>query len=105
MGKWIDDYTFVVESTGSDERSWLEYYGHPHSVAAVFEERYHRVNNDTLEVTMTVTDPQVYTRPFVAMKQTFARGTRQELEEQLCVPSEALEYFKTIAAPAALGNR
>jgi RND superfamily putative drug exporter len=26
---------------------------------------------------------------------------QQELEEQLCVPSEALDYFKTIAAPAA----
>ena len=104
VGKWIDDSTFVIESTGSDERTWLEYFGHPHSATAVFEERYRRVNRDTLEVTMTVTDPVTYTRPFVAMKQTFERGAKQELEEQLCVPSEALEYFKTIAAPAALGK-
>ena len=105
VGKWIDDSTFVVQSTGSDERSWLEYLGRPHSLAATFEERYHRLDKDNLEVTMTVTDPQVYTRPFVAMTQKFVRATRQELEEQMCVPSEALEYFKTIATPAALGNR
>ena len=34
----------------------------------------------------------------------FVRAEKQELEEQLCVPSEAIEYFKTIAEPAAAGN-
>lgn len=105
VGRWADDYTFVVESTGSDDRTWLDYFGHPHSVSAHFEERYRRVDLDTLEVTVTVTDAQIYTRPFVAMKQAFVRAARQELEEQICVPSEAIEYFKLIAEPAALGNK
>jgi hypothetical protein len=100
IGRWDDDKTFVVESTGSDDRSWLDYFGRPHSVTAHFEERYRRVDDKTLELTVTVTDPEYYTRPFVALKQTFARANKQELEEQLCVPSEAIEYFKTIAAPA-----
>jgi len=100
VGRWADDSTFVVESTGSDERSWLDYYGRPHSVSAHIEERYRRVDEKTLEVTVTVTDPEMYTRPFVAMKQTFVRADTQELEEQLCIPSEAIEYFKTIAEPA-----
>jgi hypothetical protein len=40
------------------------------------------------------------------MKQMFVRADTQELEEQLCVPSEAIEYFRTIAAPAAaVGDR
>jgi hypothetical protein len=38
------------------------------------------------------------------MKQLFVRAERQELEEQICVPSEAIEYFKTVAEPAAAGN-
>jgi hypothetical protein len=59
------------------------------------------VGDDTLEVTVTVTDPATYTRPYVAMQQMFERAERQELEEQLCIPSEAIEYFRTIAAPAA----
>jgi len=105
VGRWEDDYTFVVETTGTNERAWVDYFGRPHSAAAHFEERYRRVYRETLDASVTITDPEIYTRPFVAMRQTFARADRQELEEQLCVPSEAIEYFKTIAEPAASGNR
>lgn len=105
VGRWLDDYTFVVETTGSDERTWLDYRGYPHSVAGRFEERYRRVNQGTLEVTVTVSDPQAYTQPFVVMTHTFVRNNTQELEEQICAPSEALEYFKTIAEPAAARKR
>jgi hypothetical protein len=105
VGRWADDYTFVVETTGTDERSWVDYLGRPHSAAAHFEERYRRVDMETLEATVTVTDPDTYTRPFVAMQQMFVRADKQELEEQLCVPSEAIEYLKTIAEPAARENR
>jgi hypothetical protein len=100
IGRWEDDHTFVVETTGTDERSWVDYQGRPHSAVAHFEERYRRVDGKTLEVTVTVTDPETYTRPYVAMKQVFVRADKQELEEQLCVPSEAIEYFRTIAEPA-----
>lgn len=100
VGRWDDDHTFVVETVGADERTWMDYMGRPHSLDAHFEERYRRVDFNTLEVTVTVTDAQLYTRPFVAMRQTFERAALQELEEQLCVPSEAIEYFRTIAQPA-----
>jgi hypothetical protein len=100
VGRWIDDSTFVVETVGTDERSWVDYVGHPHSGGAHFEERYRRVDDKTLEVTVTVTDPETYTHPYVALKQNFVRADRQELEEQICVPSEAIDYFKTIAEPA-----
>jgi hypothetical protein len=105
VGRWADDDTFVVETVGTDERSWVDYVGHPHSVSARFEERYRRVDAKTLEVTVTITDPETYTRPYVALKQNFVRADTQALEEQLCVPSEAIEYFKTIAEPAAAPAR
>lgn len=106
IGRWEDDATFVVETAGTDERGWVDYFGRPHSAAAHFEERYRRAGPGMLEVTVTVTDPDTYTRPYVAMKQMFVRADTQELEEQLCVPSEAIEYFRTIAAPAAaVGDR
>ena len=104
IGRWADDHTFVVETTGTDERSWVDYFGRPHSAKAHFEERYRRADRDTLEVTVTVTDPDTYTRPYVAMKQLFVRAERQELEEQICVPSEAIEYFKTVAEPTVGGS-
>jgi hypothetical protein len=41
----------------------------------------------------------MYERPFVAARQTLTRG--EELEEQLCVPSDALNYLELVAKPAA----
>jgi hypothetical protein len=102
-GSWADDYTFVVNSTGFNEKSWNDPFGHPRSVDARIEERYRRIDHDTLEVTVTVDDPKAYTKPFVAMKQVLRWNPNQEFEEQLCVPSEALEYlstFRPVAGPA-----
>ena len=60
-GRW-DGNTLVVSSTGYDERTWLDYFGYPHSEQMVLEERYTRINYDTLELKMTVTDPKYYAR-------------------------------------------
>src|SRR6266403_1941167 len=62
VGKWEGD-TFVVNSTGFDERTWLDHFGNPHSDEMRLEERYRRVDRYTLEVTMTLTDPKTYTKP------------------------------------------
>jgi len=95
VGEWIDDYTFVVHSTGFHEAAWGDEYGHPRSVNAKVEERYHRIDHDTLELTVTIDDPKAYTKPFVAMKQQLHWNPKQEFEEQLCVPSEAADYLST----------
>ena len=63
VGRWEGD-EFVVNSLGFDERTWLDHFGHPISGEARFEERYRRVDRDTLELTMTLTDPKTYTRPW-----------------------------------------
>jgi len=31
VGKWVDDYTFVVQTVGLNPRSWLDHAGRPHS--------------------------------------------------------------------------
>lgn len=104
VGKWADDYTFAINSTGMDDRSWLDEFGHPHSVKAQIEERYRRVDANHLELTVNVTDPDNYTKPFEAMKQMFQLSTHDEMEEQMCVPSEAQQYLRVIAKPAAAGK-
>jgi hypothetical protein len=101
VGHWKGDYTFVVDTVGSDERSWLDNVGHPHSIDLRVEERYTRVNHNTLEVTITINDPKTYTKPFVITKSSFKWIPRQDYEEQLCVPSEEAEYLKLIGDPAA----
>ena len=98
-GRWADDFTFVIETVGAPETTWGDEYGHPHGVGGRVEERYRRVDAATLEQTMTIDDPEMYTKPFVASRQILKRG--KELEEQMCVPSEALSYLETVAKPAS----
>jgi hypothetical protein len=101
VGHWEGDYTFVVDTVGSDERSWLDNAGHPHSLDLRVQERYTRVDHNTMEVTITINDPKTYTKPFVITKSSYKWIPRQDFEEQLCVPSEEAEYLKLIGDPAA----
>jgi hypothetical protein len=101
VGHWDGDYTFVIDTTGSDDRSWLDTAGHPHSVNAHIQERYTRVDRNHMEMTVTVDDPKIYAKPFVLGTNKYLWIPTQETEEQFCVPSEALAYSDIIAAPAA----
>jgi hypothetical protein len=101
VGRWEGDFTFVVDTVGSDERSWLDNAGHPHSIDLHVQERYKRVNHNTLEVTITIDDPKTYTKPFVITNAKFTWIPQQDFEEQFCVPSEESEYQKLIGEPAA----
>lgn len=102
IGRWADDSTFVVETTGAMDTTWGDAYGHPHGLHGRIEERYRRVDTEMLELVVTIDDPEMYQKPFVAMRQLLKRGTA--MDEQLCVPSEALEYLEAIAKPAATGR-
>src|SRR5439155_6469222 len=44
VGHWEDDYTLVVETIGTDDRTWLDNAGDPHSDQLRVVERYHRLN-------------------------------------------------------------
>src|SRR5437016_12011684 len=71
VGRWEDDYTFVVDTVGSDERSWLDIAGHPHSIDLRVQERYRRVDHNNLELAITIDDPKTYTKPFVISNAKF----------------------------------
>ena len=57
---WDGD-TLVVESSGYDERTWIDPYGSIHSDQMRIEERYRRLDHDNLEFSLTLTDPKAYT--------------------------------------------
>ena len=103
VGRWIDDYTFVAESNGFDDRTWLDNAGRPHSNAMRVVETYRRVDADRLEKTITIDDPKFYTRPWVALDKIPFRLQSPSLEipEQECVPSETAKYDKLFGNPAA----
>jgi len=101
VGKWADDSTFVVETVGMDERTWLDNAGDPHSSDMRVEERYHRVDRDTLELTVKIDDPKIYTEPWLARDKLRLKllPDNTEIMEMICAPSEAEQYKKTMAAP------
>lgn len=105
VGKWMDDYTFVAESNGFDDRTWLDNAGLPHSDALRVEETYHRVDAVHLEMTITIEDPKMYTKPWVALDKLSLRlqAASLDIPEEECVPSETEEYNKEFAKPAGSG--
>ncbi len=60
IGKWEGD-TFVVDTIGLNDKSWLDAYGHPHSEELHLVERYRRPEPNRLTLQFTVEDPKAYT--------------------------------------------
>ena len=102
VGHWENDNTLVIDTTGLDERTWLDEVGHPHSSMAHVQERYTRADQYNLQLTVTVDDPKFYTKPWAFMKANFYWMKAQDFAETMCVPSEALEYRDTLAKPSGI---
>jgi hypothetical protein len=102
-GKWMDDYTFVVETTGLDERTWIDNAGRPHTKDLRVEEQFHRVNHDLMQLTLTIIDPKYYTKPWNALDKYPLRLQTEsfDIREMVCSESEAEIYNKEIAEEAA----
>jgi hypothetical protein len=103
VGKWVDDYTFVVETLGTDERTWVDRAGRPHSADLRVEERFHRPDRDHLELSVTIDDPKMYTRPWVAMDKfrLELQPPTFDIRETIWSPSEFGEYNKLIGNEAS----
>jgi hypothetical protein len=103
VGKWMDDYTLVVETIGMRDDTWVDNQGRPHSTDLKVEERFHRVDNDHLELTVTIDDPKMYTKPWLALnKFPLKRQPRGfDIQELYCSPSDFADYNKDIGDPIA----
>jgi hypothetical protein len=77
----------------------------------VLEERYRRTAYDVVELTMTINDPKVYTRPWASQLKRFRKLDTKNgiktvdgwggLMEDLCAPIEEVDNFnKRVRDPA-----
>jgi hypothetical protein len=62
IGAWDGD-TLVIDTLGFNDLSWLDARGHDHSEEMRVQERFHRRDYGHMDVTVTVTDPKVFTKP------------------------------------------
>ena len=127
IGHWDGD-TLVVESSGFNERSWLDMGGHPHTEALRTTERFRRTGFGHMDVQVTFDDPKAYAKPWtIAFGANFAADTemieyvcnenekdkshllgRTEEEKQVRVPVETLSkyvgVYDTIATTGTAGS-
>ena len=100
VGRWEDDYTFVVETTGMDPQTWATESGYPHSVEARATERFQRKSKNDLTLTMTMDDPKLYTRPVSLGEIYFRWIPSQTFFDFTCIPSSVQRYLKEMGDPS-----
>jgi hypothetical protein len=109
IGHWEGD-TFVVESNGYDDRSWISEAqpdgGWPHSDEMKVVERWRRLDYGTIETQITVIDPKTYTQPWVTVPAKTVLVPGAELGEYFCAPSDFSSFNNNVFLPAATeGNK
>jgi hypothetical protein len=82
VGHWDGD-TLVVDTVGFNENTWLDRLGHAHSEQLHVTERFRRVDQNTIEDQITLTDPKALAQPW---KTTLNFGLKPtwHIMEQVC---------------------
>jgi hypothetical protein len=87
VGRWEDDYTFVVETGGlNDGLAWLSEEGLPFSDEIKITERYKRVDFDTMTLDALIVDPKIWTQPYKVNTITYKRGPDRVRVANFCNP-------------------
>jgi hypothetical protein len=86
VGRWDGD-TLIVDAAGFNDGTWLDSGGHPHSEALRIQERFHRRDFGHLDLSVTIDDPKMYTRPFT-IKVTELLLPDTDILESVCNENE-----------------
>lgn len=87
LGRWEGD-TLVVDTVGIDDRTWLDSSGHEHSDQLRLTERFRLADQNTIEYTVTHTDPVFFVKPFTT-RQTLQRVTAPDrIMSHACMDNE-----------------
>jgi hypothetical protein len=81
VARWEGD-TLAIETAGFNDLGWLDARGTGHSTDMRVEERFRRRDYGHLDLTITITDPQTFTRPI-----TFS------VVEQLLPDTDLFEHY------------
>jgi hypothetical protein len=82
VGHWDGD-TLVIETSGFNDRSWLDRAGHPHSESLRVTERFHRVDFGHMQFEITFRDPETLTEPLtISLAVNYLPDT--EMSEYVC---------------------
>lgn len=91
VGKWVGN-TLVADTNGVDHRAWIDRMGTAHSDNALFQERWRRIDHNTLQFNLTLKDPEIYKETWESSDDLFELYPQLEVDHTPCVPSEEFEY-------------
>ncbi len=99
VGRWEDDTTFVVDTVGMTDRTWVDSGGFPHSEALRVQERYRRASQNVIELTVTIDDPEVYTKPWISRDRLPLKRLPDDTDflEQVYAASEVTGFKEDVA--------
>jgi len=94
IGRWESE-TFVVETAGFKEGSWLDNDGHPHTESLRTTERFRRTDFGSMTLDVTIDDPNAYSRPWTSQTIRFVLVPDTELLEHLCENNREVADIKS----------
>ena len=83
IGSWDGD-TFVVDTVAISDVNWLDRMGHPHSDKLHLIERFQRVDDKTMHLSMVIDDPIAYTKTWEATPRVFRLRANDRAGEGIC---------------------
>jgi hypothetical protein len=89
-----------VDTVGFNDLTWLDQMGHPHTEQLHLIERFKRVNQNQLEVDMTIDDPGAYTKPWNSHRNLALSTTGFLRYQQICSVRENQKFFDDTCNPA-----
>lgn len=92
VGTWENNTTFVVETVGFNDKTWLDRIGHAHTEALKVTERFRRIDRDHMQLDITMEDPKALAKPWRA---TFYYESRPQWElGEISCSGDYLEWSK-----------
>jgi len=82
VGRWEGDI-LVADTTGFNDKSWLDDPGHPHTTALLVIERFRRKDFGHMEIQITIDDPEAYTKAWT-VTESFNLLPDTEILENIC---------------------
>jgi len=66
VGHWENDTTFVMDTVGFNDKTWLDRVGRPHSTKLHVTERFRRIDFDHMQLDFIMEDPIALAKPWTA---------------------------------------
>jgi hypothetical protein len=83
IAKW-EGRTLVVDTTGFNDKGWVDYRQTPQTEKLHVVERYTRPDLGHLDLEITVEDPGAYTRPWKIHRRMVLAPKTEEIQEYIC---------------------